>query len=137
MLERIKRGRTAIFETQSGAGLEEVTLTGPPRVDRENGDLLIGFRRPDNSLDVVAVCGPTEVERSISDHELVALVEGLRQAINECSTAENLRDVAERYAEYCDRNKLNSSIRRTILDHFPPEVRDHATGEGAQNGLQR
>lgn len=120
---QIKRGKPAIFETRSGNGIEEIVLTGSPRIDRETGDLLIGFRRPDDSLDVVVVCN-AETERPIGDTELRALLEGLKQAINDCgSKTENVMDVAIRYVDFCKRNKLSKHIKDLVIGHFPPEVR--------------
>jgi len=126
LLEQIKRGRFAIFETVDGLNIEEISLTGPPRVDRETGDLLIGFRRPDGTLDVVAVCSDVKTERSITDYELVALVEGLRQAINDCSTDTGLERVARRYITFCRNNRLTEATRNILLEHFPLEILESA-----------
>lgn len=113
----------AIFETVTGDGIEEVTLTGPPRVDRDTGDLLIGFRRLDSSLDMVVVNGDVGVERPINDSELHALLKGLKQAINDCNTLETLYDVAERYLLFRLNNRLPYQIEVLILNCFPDNVR--------------
>jgi len=127
LMDRIRRGKPAIFETRNGDGIEEIILTGPPRIDKETGDLLIGFRRPDDTLDFVVVCGDTEVERPISEVELKALLEGLKQAINECgSRTDNLLDIANRYVEFCKRNKLPKRILELVIRHFPSTVQTAA-----------
>jgi hypothetical protein len=123
LLERIRRGKLAIFETVSGDGIEEIAFTGPPRIDRDTGDLLIGFRRPDDSLDVVVVNGDVDVERPISSTELRALLEGLKQAINDCGGSDNLSDVAVRYLLFRLNNRLPLEIETLILNCFPGHAR--------------
>lgn len=124
LLDRIRRGKLAIFETVTGDGLEEVILTGPPRIDRDTGDLLIGFRRPDDSLDMVVVNGSVDVERPVSETELHSLLEGLKQAVNDCRTVENLFDVAKRYLLFRLNNRLPSRVETLILGCFPVRIRE-------------
>jgi len=123
LLSQIKRGKLAIFETIEGDGIEEVVLTGPPRVDKDTGDLLIGFRRPDKSLDLLVICENIETERNVSQAELNGLMEGLAQAINECGTMRAKLDVANRYVNFCVRNRFPTKIRKIIESCFPPEIR--------------
>jgi len=123
-LREIKRGVQAVAEQIYEDGSEIVVITGPPRLHKESGLLIVTFRRESGKLDKIFLRTNDNFLESAERFKIEAnkLKAQIRTALENGGTKRAMLTCAHNYLQHMRINHYPLETMKSVMHEFPADI---------------